>query len=238
MKSVEFIRRKQSIWAEMNNAILSEHSSAEITGNVFDFWKNREDKTLLAKALNIISKNITEIAFKEVYPILKTSDDTCPTIDVTIKYKNGACCAIESTFSEPYVRSTENDGLGEKYIAMFNDWQHMPNIKKFAQLIAREDTQFDKLHPAHLIKQMLAMMNLHENQKDRFILLYLYYDVPGRGGCQHLDEIEKFSKIIRQDGINFQTLTWQDLIYSLYSSVDKSDPLMNDYITNICKRYL
>lgn len=238
MKSVEFIKRKQSIWAEMNNVVLSEHPSAELTENIFGFWKDREDKTLLAKALKIISKNIAAISFGEVYPILQSSDDTCPTIDVTIKYKNGACCAIESTFAEPYLKKSENDGLGEKYIEMFNDWQHLPNIKKFAQLIAHEDTQFDKLKSAQLVKQMLALMNLHSNNKDRFILLYLYYDVPGRGGCQHLDEIEKFSKIIRQDGINFQTLTWQDLIYSLYSNVDKSDPLMVDYVTEICKRYL
>jgi len=82
------------------------HSSSALVINVFEYWKYKNNKDIIAKLLNIPSKNIESIVFEEKFPILKDVTKH-PNIDIVFHYKNNGICAIESKFTEPYGRKKE-----------------------------------------------------------------------------------------------------------------------------------
>ena len=68
-----------------------------------------------------------------------------------------------------------------------------------------------------------------------FRLLYLWYDVLGQQGKHHRDEVEAFADVAKGDGINFHSLTFQELIISLANKL-RSDH--NEYVRYLTERYL
>jgi len=82
------------------------------------------------------------------------------------------------------------------------------------------------LHSAQLIKHILGLKTACG--KDGFKLLYLWYDVFGREGAIHRDEIEKFAGVVRTDGVHFDAKSYQELILAM-SNEYRSDH--TDYST-------
>ena len=78
-------------------------------------------------------------------------------------------------------------------------WDDIPKLRAFAQRISPDDEEFKHLHPAQLIKHILAMKR--QFGRSRFRLLYLWYDVFGEQGNHHRDELEVFAKVAKGDGI-------------------------------------
>lgn len=214
------------------------HSSSALSINVFDYWRNCNDKSVLAKSLNITSSDISSICFEKKYPIFSASNNIPPNIDIVIEYENGNCCAIECKFTEPFNKRSDNNGLKGKYLLQYDHWEGIPNIKALAEKISPEDNIFDKLNCPQLIKHILGLMECYDCKKSKFTLLYLYYDVFGEDGYQHNKEIQKFSEIVKEDGICFKAITWQELLCNMYSKLDSSMPLDCNYIAYLCKRYL
>jgi hypothetical protein len=52
-------------------------------------------------------------------------------------------------------------------------------------------------------------------RKDEFRLRQLYYDVPGRKGAGHMDEIDSFTEVAEADSVKFHSLAYQKLIVSM-----------------------
>lgn len=154
---------------------------------------------------------------------------------MVIEYNNGNCCAIECKFTEPFRKKQENHGLKEKYIKEFCAWDTIPEIHKLACSISQKDEIFNMLHAAQLIKHILGLMTHYENQKDKFRLIYLYYEASGEEGYVHEKEIEQFGEIARKDGITFQAITWQEFICSLFSNCDSQH---NQYVKYLFERYV
>jgi hypothetical protein len=101
------------------------------------------------------------------------------------------------------------------------------------QRISPEDKEFKYLHAAQLIKHILAMKR--QFGRGGFRLLYLWYDVLGEQGKCHQDEVAEFAKVTRQDGIKFNSITYQELITTLANQL-RSDHY--EYIRYLTERYL
>ena len=71
--------------------------------------------------------------------------------------------------------------------------------------------------------------------KDKFRLLYLWYDTIGPESANHHKEINEFTKITKEDGIHFHSTSYQDLIIRLAKNYRN---LHRGYIDYITGRYL
>ena len=109
----------------------------------------------------------------------------------------------------------------------------MPNIHKFALSISPKDEKFTYLHPAQLVKHILGLKQKYG--KTGFCLLYLWYDVLGEDGATHRNEIDKFSEVVKSDGVKFHALSYQELIVRLANECRQEHW---DYVKYMSERYL
>ncbi len=217
--------------------ICAVHSSSAIGVNVLQYWKNKHIPDL-AYALGLCSKqnkSASEIHFEQKLKISKKFS-IAPNIDALILNNSTnkiRAFGIECKFSEAY-SSRNHSGLKERYLTDIEEqWKDIPNLFNFAKTISPEDKSFIHLHPAQLIKHILGLKKKYG--KTGFRLLYLWYDVLGKEGYRHKDEIEKFKQIAKQDHINFHAISYQELIVKLQKNHYTGNEEYVDYLTN---RYL
>jgi len=213
------------------------HSSSALAVNVFQYWKSIGQIPLIAAACGLCKPGSVvscDLHFEEKYPI----DDSFgfhPNIDVVIHNRNDAKIqrfAIECKFSEAY-GTYKHAGLKEKYLDCAYLWDDIPHLRAFSERISPDDKEFNHLHPAQLIKHILAMKR--KFGLGGFRLLYLWYDVLGGQSKRHHDEIARFTEVAREDGIMFHSLTYQELITRL---ADRFRTDHGKYIQYLTKRYL
>jgi hypothetical protein len=213
------------------------HSSSALAVNVFQYWKSILKVSEIAAACGLCkpgSQISRDIKFEEKYPI-NDSFKIHPNIDVVIHNDSAAKIqrfAIECKFSEAY-GTHGHGGLKQKYLDCGDNWNDIPKLRAFAQRICPDDKEFKHLHPAQLIKHILGLKR--QFGRGGFRLLYLWYDVFGEQGKCHRDEITLFTKVAKEDGIKFHSLTYQELIIKLAGQF-RSDH--KDYIQYVTERYL
>ncbi|MGB2727135.1 MAG: hypothetical protein WBD09_01490, partial [Halobacteriota archaeon] len=111
-------------------------------------------------------------------------------------------------------------------------WNDIPHIYQLAQRISPNDNDFNYLHPAQLIKHILGLKRKYG--KNGFRLLYLWYDTLGEEGLRHKEEIERFTEISKDDGVKFQSISYQELILRLRKDcLDEH----SEYINYLSNRY-
>ncbi len=208
------------------------HSSSAIAVNVFEYWKNK-DFEIIARSLGIPSKNIVNIIFEKKLPI---SNDFAkpPNIDVVFEYSNSYVSAIECKFTEAYGQRI-HQGLKEKYLLESGIWDGIPETRKLSEKICPQDNKFKYLHSAQLVKHMLGLLSHSNGRKNKFRLVYLWYDVFGEDGYFHKSEIEMIKNIFQKDNLNFQSITYQELIMRLLENKREED---SEYIKYLAERYL
>ena len=212
------------------------HSSSALTVNVFQYWMTKKISTIafvcgLCKKDNASPKSLS---FEKKFEIDKEFQFS-PNIDVVIENSsnfNFKVFAIECKFTEAY-STRDHAGLKEKYVSLESIWNDIPNICHLAQRISPNDTVFNYLHPAQLIKHILGLKRKYG--KNGFRLLYLWYDTLGEDGFRHKDEIERFAKICKEDGIKFHSINYQELILRLRKNCGNEHSEYIDYLSN---RYL
>ncbi len=213
------------------------HSSSALGVNIFQYWLKVNQVPQIAAACGFCNKNnksSNNILFETKYKISEKFAIS-PNIDVTIenspesKFK---VFAVECKFSEAYA-SRRHSGLKQKYLNLKNIWKDIPNLHKFAKKISPVDKRFNHLHPAQLVKHILG---LKENfGKNKFRLLYLWYDCLGDESSIHRKEIEEFTRVAKADSVRFHALSYQELIIKLSKDYRDSN---RDYIEYISSRYL
>ena len=173
-----------------------------------------------------------------------------PNIDVII-YSRYADIAIESKFLEPY-DNRKHKGLKQKYIDDISFWDGLPNLYELAKEISPDNNKFRYLDAAQLIKHILGLKKKYSNtphiaetqgiRKLRitplhksFCLLYLWYDVLGKDGFKHREEIEQFAKVAEKDNIRFKHITYQEVIAKLSRDFYQGNEVYCNYLTD---RYL
>lgn len=213
------------------------HSSSALGINIFQYWVKIKQISKIAAACGFCSKNADrsqDIRFEQKYPI---SDKfrRSPNIDVIIENSSSSkfrVFAVECKFSEAY-SSRRHPGLDPKYFRLDEIWQDVPYLYNFAKSISPKDDKFIHLHPAQLVKHILGLKKKYG--KNKFRLLYLWYDCLGREGAKHKDEIEEFINITKKENIMFHALSYQELIVILSNQYRSSH---ENYIRYISGRYL
>ena len=215
------------------------HSSSALGVNVFQYWQSIEQASVIASACgfcrkgNAISK---KIVFEDKYPV---DDDSGkfpipPNIDVVFHNSDSSQFkrfAVECKFSEAY-GSQKHSGLKPAYLKLIELWSDIPNLHKFAESICPNEN-FTYLHSAQLIKHILGLKRSFG--KSGFRLLYLWYDVLGKEGAVHQEEIEKFSGIAKADGVYFDAMSYQELILIMSKEYRQEHA---KYIKYLSERYL
>jgi len=213
------------------------HSSSVLGVNIFQYWKKIKQVPAIAAACRFCSTVNTSsqsINFEAKYPI-SGKFSRSPNIDVVINNSPESrfkVFAIECKFSEAYYSGTHS-GISSKYIELDKAWEDIPNLLELAKEISPDDNRFTHLHPAQLIKHILGLKE--KFGKNKFRLLYLWYDTIGSESAKHHKEIEEFIKITKTDGIYFHAMSYQHLIIKL---AKKYRDTHRDYIDYISGRYL
>jgi hypothetical protein len=215
------------------------HSSSALGVNVFQYWQNIQQASVIAAACGFCRKGnaISEkIVFEDKYLIDANLDKfpKAPNIDVVFHNTDSTQFkrfAVECKFSEAY-GSRKHSGLKPAYLELTQLWSDIPNLHNFATSICPNEN-FLYLHSAQLIKHILGLKRGFGIEG--FRLLYLWYDVLGKEGADHRDEIEKFSKIAKADGIYFGAMSYQELILVLSKECRQDHGKYIEYLT---ERYL
>jgi len=214
------------------------HSSSALGVNVFEYWKQNGDTPMIAVACGLVrsdSKAPKEIVFEEKYPISEERSFS-PNIDVAIHNGDGSavkCLAIECKFTEAY-SSYGHSGLKDFYLEKCSElWSDIPELKTLAETITPDDNRFKYLHAAQLIKHILGLKRQFD--KRDFRLLYLWYDALGEPGASHRREIDEFSRIAKDDGIWFRSITYQELIVRMKNTLSSEHDV---YVQYLASRYI
>ena len=213
------------------------HSSSALGVNVFQYWEGIHQVPVIAAACGFCKKGevISEkIIFEDKYPI-KGINRIPPHIDVAIHNSELSTFkrfAIECKFSEAYGPHSLN-GLKPAYLNVDELWSDIPELHKLAKSISPDNTVYKYLDSAQLIKHILGLKTFCN--KSEFKLLYLWYDVLGKEGGDHRDEIEEFTRIATSDGIHFSSLSYQELIIALAKEYRLEH---SEYVKYLTERYL
>ena len=213
------------------------HSSSALAVNVFQYWQKINQVSVIAAACGFCregNNTSQNIVFEDKY-VIDARFQFSPNIDVVFhnsgssQYKR---FAIECKFSEAY-GSRRHNGVDPKYINPGALWEDIPNTLELAKSLSPDDEEFTYLHPAQLIKHILALKTAFG--KGGFRLLYLWYDVLGEEGAGHRREIETFSSIVNEDGVKLHSTTYQELIVKLSHRYRQDHRAYIGYLT---ERYL
>jgi hypothetical protein len=213
------------------------HSSSALTVNIFQYWLKINQIPPIAAACGFCdrrNKNPIKIKFETKFPIDENFPRS-PNLDVIIENSAKSrfkVFAVECKFSEAY-SSRGHSGIDPKYFTSADFWTDLPNLKSFSKTISPGDNSFQYLHSAQLVKHILGLRKRYG--KNRFRLLYLWYDCLGPAGSKHREEIEEFTRIAKEDNIFFHALSYQELIIKLSNEYRNNH---YDYINYISNRYL
>lgn len=215
------------------------HSSSALGVNIFQYWKKINQVPAIAAACRLCNRNNNtsqDINFEVKFSVNKKFRFS-PNIDVVINNSPESrfkVFAIECKFSEAY-SSQNHSGISRKYIELNKVWDDIPSLLKLAKEISPDDKDngFTHLHPAQLVKHILGLKK--KFGKNKFRLLYLWYDTIGPESAKHHKEIDEFTKITKADGIYFHAMSYQDLIIKLAKNYRETH---RDYIDYITGRYL
>ena len=215
------------------------HSSSALAVNVFQYWQRIEQVPVIAAACGFCkTDNISakKIVFEDKYTI---DDDVgqfpkVPNIDIVIHNSDLSLFkrfAIECKFSEAY-GSRLHGGLKPAYLNLGPLWSDVPSLHDYAKSICPNEV-FTYLQASQLIKHILGLKRSFG--KNRFRLLYLWYDVLGKEGAIHRQEIEEFSRLTNADGVYFRAMSFQELILVLSNTYRHAHV---QYIRYLSERYL
>ncbi len=243
------------------------YSSSALCVNVFQYFENYSDNPNLAleilKACKLIAKKkykgeITAFEFECKRFSIKNDNKiiSTPNIDVVIETKSvlekEQIFAIESKFTEPY--GTIDNFLSEKYYKPENKsiWNSLGtlyeslNIDKLPEETRTRNqktekgkyilTKYKYLNALQLIKHLMGVRGKWKN-KAQITLVYVWYDVLGKDGFQHRNEIKEFRELIEKNtGIRFRDISYQELIYNLNKQLPYNEH--KEYLNYITERYL
>lgn len=210
------------------------HSSSALAVNVFDYWR-QEGKSVLSimESCNLISKSNRDpykLRFEQKFYIFGPQSRPA-NVDIVFygENTNEKIFILESKFSEPYQK--KNKKMKEKYFENEAIWTELHNLRNEATSL----DEYCYLDAGQLIKHLLGVLKKKEYNKRSITLGYIYYDVPGEIGKRHFDEIMRFEKVIKADGVRFKHITYQEVIANLLRDYYEGNEKYCNYLAD---RYL
>lgn len=195
------------------------HSSSALACNLMHYWKSRGQPSPVAAACRLPAGGLASIRFEPRLPIADGPDRSVfpydPNPDAVFLYAPGQkvkAAAVECKFGEPY-DGRGHTGIKPAYLVRPGLWDGLPHCRDLAMRISPDDSEFEHLHAAQLLKHLLGLK--HAFALGGFVLIYLWYDVPGVEGWRHRQELDRFASVVRGDGIDFRAVTYQEVILRL-----------------------
>lgn len=182
------------------------HSSAALACNFFDYWRDR-DLGFLRQSLGL-STRLCGLEFEQKFPT--RLGGIAPNIDVVLYGCDGALVAIESKFTEPFMKSQAKSFLKRKYFpADCGLWRDagLSGCQVLAEDLRYGRGRFETLDVAQLLKHMLGLaLSGHT-----WMLIYLWYSPGGLMSGRHSEELAMFSQGLGDDSEKFRAITYQGL---------------------------
>lgn len=151
-------------------------------------------------------------------------------LDLALYAKDGWVCAVESKFTEPLGKKSP---LKPQYLPeppRSTPWE--AEGLKNCDRIARDNSKYKYLDVPQLLKHILGLQRTLKG-RDKFRLLYLYYDYEGETGKAHAEEVTRFKDTI--DGeIDVLSMTYQTLVPRLK---ELSSDAHHEYFSYLKARY-
>jgi hypothetical protein len=224
---------------ELRKNMLALHSSSALVVNVFDYWRHLGKLNTVLPLLKpgIGDVTIRDFRFEAQLPINWPNPPARPTtpphLDLVIRYQTGqdqtqpGILAVESKYCEPY--GQDQGGFADRYLDPLNDamWEGLKPLHNLATSM-RAERVFRRLKAAQLVKHILGLRSQFPNQP--FELLYLWYDVPGPEATQHAHEIRQFAQLTGECGLNFRSLTYQEMLQGVAAQRQTGHRQYVDYL--------
>jgi hypothetical protein len=217
-------------------------SSSALCMNLFHHWSrllemapgnSRPSIEPLLTACGLPIRQLRSIDF-EVPNTVNPHFKAAPHVDVQLSFDGGPwkCAGIEAKFCEPY-GDNKLGGLFPVYISQTALWQGWPNVRALAKELTPSDRMHSYLHAAQLLKHLLG---LRKQNGTNFILVYLWFDVPGTDAAmEHRREIKSFSEVLKHDRIAFISRTYQEVFEALRC---REDGLEGQLVAYLLERYV
>lgn len=210
------------------------HSSSALSCNLCHYWRRIKRPDIIAKACGLSTSNVDGLAFERHLPI-DSRFRYSPNLDAVLTYSGGAVklAAVESKFCEPF-STRPHSGLKEKYLDGGIDhlWKSMPSVWELARELSPNNTRYVHLDAAQLVKHLLGLKQFSLSE---WVLLYLYYDVPGPAGSKHVEEVADFIDVAKQDEVVVSAISYQDVLINL---AQEHRAEHGNYIDYMVERYL
>ena len=205
-------------------------SSAALVVNVFAYWRGRDQTPLLA-ALAVGGPGGTRLELEAPVPTGLPGDP--PTVDVLLHRPDGRVVAIESKFAEwlaPRPRSPRV--FKDKYFAGgIRVWEAagLPRCQALAEDLQKGRERFKHLNAPQVLKHALG---LAVNGLRTSMLVYLYYDRPGKEGKTHRAEIDRIAARLQSE-VEVRVATYQ----ALFDARRATPRLDRGYVDYLARRY-
>jgi hypothetical protein len=210
------------------------HSSSALSCNLFHYWRRVKRLDIIAKACGLPAPHFDTLAFERHFPI-DPRFRYAPNLDAVFSRSSGPVnlAAIECKFCEAF-STRPHAGMKEKYLDGGVDdlLKSMPRVWKLAKELSPDNSRYQHLDAAQLVKHLLGLKRYSQTA---WVLLYLYYDVPGPAGSKHAEEVRDFVELARQDGVLVCSATYQDVLLKLAREHRAEH---GNYIDYMVERYL
>ena len=204
------------------------HSSSALAYNVFEYWRQQEDRETLRRALGLNS-SIDSIRFEGKF---STGLGGPAHIDVVLE-AGDRTVAVESKFLEPFWSANPYATFSKRYfpdgIARWTD-VGLPRCQSLAEQVCSGELEFLRLDVPQLLKHALGLWRLGEKEVS---LWYLYLEIAGKAGVRHRMELERFEESVGEE-IGFKSLSYNEVIAHLREVGQAGD---EEYVSYLENRY-
>jgi hypothetical protein len=192
-------------------------SSSALCCNVFDAWRNRPLGDL-GVALGI-DRSYEVHRFESKHPTGLLGK--APNLDLELHAPGMRPVAIESKFVETY--RVARNAFKRSYFSNKALWTGLESWRRVAVAIDQGDLTFVTLNAAQLIKHALGLSRRYGSKG--FVLLYLWYRLPGPAGDAHQAELDRFHEEVG-DTVAFRTASYPEV----FSRAISGSPRWIDYM--------
>jgi hypothetical protein len=205
------------------------HSSSALVVNIFEYWKQNKEYDIIAKFLGINDKNILNLEYEKQFTIFNKPKKQA-NLDICFEYSDNSVVAIESKYTEPYSLRNAKKTFAPKYFEEKSIWNELPNLLELANMINKNETEFEYLDAVQLVKHILGLQNVINN-KEKYKLIYIYFPaIEKTPEMKHEIEILALNEIMKLDKINFVYLNWLKVIEKLNRNLKDIRKKYMDYI--------
>jgi hypothetical protein len=254
---------------ELSKKMNALYSSSAFVVNTFEYWKQKFEnqfifqtllpydkeaarnvannyiKPLIDALIDLLKLNslrIINISYEKQNIIYETSTKH-PHLDINFECEGFLKdIGFECKYREPFDNifngkaSSEWDDFSKYYLDTKKPiWNGLDNLKLFAN----QKESFAYLDTVQLIRHILGLNKKHNYVKDNYLLVYLYCPYYFKDNGNYVDEINKFSNVLKKDTVQFIPITYYDFFEILFQKILANNDINNlNYVNYIIERYL